>query len=295
MTWRVIQVTKESKLSLKNKQLLFTPNTSIADAISIPLEDISVIVLDNKEIILSNALIAELAEYSIVLFTTDASHMPSGIFMPFQNHYKYAQGVYTQVEASEPFKKRLWQQVIQAKINNQALVLKYNNNPAYSYLELLVKEVLSGDSKNTEAFAASFYWQNIFPNFKRHEHDMKNAALNYGYAIIRGTIARNIVSTGLLPAFGIHHCNKLNAFNLVDDIMEPFRPFIDNKIFSLNLENNLTTQNKQQLISVLTDNCLINNQEFTILKAMELTAQSLAKCFKEKNITHLQLPTFILT
>ena len=194
---------------------------------------------------------------------------------------------------SEPLKKRLWQEVVKAKINNQAMCLELFNCDNFSKLREVAKIVQSGDAKNSEAFAAGIYWKSLFENFNRHnEADIRNSALNYGYAIIRGCMARAIVGAGLLPCFGIHHANKLNQFNLVDDLMEPFRPFVDYQVNKMDVTGKveLTSLDKNYLVGTLMQNCVFNNEEINLLKACELSAINLAKSIKLKDVKYLQLP-----
>lgn len=291
MSWRIIQITKPCHLSVKNKQLSIELVDS--DKVCIPLEDISVLILENKQISLNNALISELAEYDIVMFSCDGAHNPSGCYFPFHNHSRYSEIAWQQIEISEPLKKRIWQELVKTKILNQAQVLKALNKTNSQKLVEISKLVQSGDAKNSEAFAAGVYWKNLFENFIRSdESDLRNSALNYGYAIIRGCLARFLVGAGLLPCFGVHHANKLNQFNLVDDCIEPFRAFVDYKInlIDLSAETELTPLLKNQLVEILTENCLFDGQEITLLKACELMAISVAKVIKNKDVKFLSLP-----
>ncbi len=291
MGWRILQITKPCKLSVKNRQLVYECLES--DTLKLPLEDISVIILENKQICFNNTLFSELAEYNIVLFSCDSSHLPSGAFFPYHNHSRYSEIAWQQVESSEPLKKRIWQEIVKAKIKNQAAVLKCLEKDGYKKLIEISKQVQSGDAKNAEAYAANLYWKYLWSNFNRNdESDIRNSALNYGYAIIRGAMARAVVGVGMLPCFGIHHANKLNSFNLVDDLMEPFRPFIDNKVAMMNLDNikELNTDIKQQLVAVLTQNSIINGEEISLLYGCEIEAASVAKCIKNKAVGDLKIP-----
>ena len=263
------------------------------DELKIPLEDISVLVLENKQISLSNYLFSELSEYGVVCFSCDSSHLPSGVFFPFHNHSRYSEISWLQLEMSEPLKKRIWQEVVKAKINNQASCLEIFNCQNSHKLKEIAKLVQSGDSKNSEAFAAGIYWKSLFENFNRSDDgDIKNSALNYGYAIIRGCMARAVVGAGLLPCFGVHHANKLNQFNLVDDMMEPLRPFIDYQVKKINLKEvtELDTQIKNELLQVLLQNCMMGGEEINLLKSCELMAISLVKSIKNKDVKYMELP-----
>lgn len=291
MGWRILQITKPCKLSVKNRQLVYEPFED--EALKLPLEDISVIVLENKQILFSSSLLSELPEYDVVLFSCDASHLPSGVFFPYHNHSRYSETAWIQLESSEPLKKRLWQEVVKAKINNQAAVLEALNLDGAKKLREIAKQVQSGDAKNAEAYAANLYWKYLFKNFNRNdEGNIINSALNYGYAIIRGAMARAVVGAGLMPCLGIHHANKLNQFNLADDLMEPFRPFVDYQVAVMDWKDvkKLTPELKNRLISVMTTNCLLNNEEISLLYSTEIMATSAAKSFKSKNLKDFRIP-----
>ena len=291
MGWRILQISKSCKLSVKNRQLLYEPFEN--EPLKIPLEDISVILLENKQILLSNSLLYELPEYDIVLFTCDFSHLPSGVLFPFHAHSRYSETAWMQRDISEPLKKRLWQEVVKVKINNQAMVLDILTRANAGKLREIAKQVQSGDAKNAEAFAANLYWKSLFSDFNRsNDDDVRNSALNYGYAVLRGCMARSIVGAGLLPCFGIHHANKLNQFNLADDMMEPYRPFIDYAVCKLSLEKEegLTTSLKNKILSILNSNCYIRGEEINLLKSCEITATSLVKAMSHKKVNELQLP-----
>jgi len=232
MGWRILQITKPCKLSVKNRQLVYEPADDTP--LKLPLEDISVIIFENRQILLNSNLLSELSEYDIVLISSDNTHLPSGTFFPYHNHSRYSEIAWIQTESSEPLKKRLWQEIVKAKINNQAAVLEALNKDGYKKLYEIARQVQSGDVKNAEAYAANLYWKYLWEDFNRsNDKDIRNSALNYGYAVIRGTMARSVVGSGLLPCFGVHHANKLNQFNLVDDLMEPFRPFLDYRVATM--------------------------------------------------------------
>jgi len=295
LTWRIVNITKECRLSLKQNQLLYKPADN-SEEVTIPLEDIAIIMADNSEINFSANLLQAIADNGIALFITDKSHIPSGLFLPFHKHSRYTEIFKLQIDWSEPFKKRIWQKIIEQKIYNQFSVIRKINNIENTRLLKLSKSVLSGDANNNEAQAAKEYWDNLFANFKRGNEDIKNKALNYGYAILRGAVARAIVASGFMPALGVFHSNNLNSFNLADDIIEPFRPFIDEMVYTEFQENEkqeLTPKDKQNLISVLTKFCLYNGEKITILKAIERTAETLQKATKEKEPNFLILPNII--
>jgi CRISPR-associated protein Cas1 len=295
MSWRIVQVTKECKLSLKSNQVLYTPSDD-SETATIPLEDIAVIIADNSEIIFSANILQALAEYGIALFICDKSHIPSGLFLPFHQHSRYTEIFKLQLEWSEPFKKRIWQKIIEQKIYNQFAIIKKIKSVENTRLLKLSKSVLSGDTNNNEAHAAREYWNDLFADFKRGAEDIKNKALNYGYAILRGAVARAVVGSGFMPSLGVHHSNNLNSYNLADDVIEPFRPLIDEIVFEEFQDENksdLTTKDKQKLIAVLTKFCLYNGEKLTVLKAIERTAETLQRATKEKEPNFLILPNIL--
>jgi CRISPR-associated protein Cas1 len=291
MGWRILHITKPCRLSVKNSQLVYEAED--CEKLTLPLEDISVLILENKQILLNSFLLSALSDNNIVLISCDATHTPSGVFFPFHNHSRYPETAWQQVAVSEPLKKRLWQEIVKAKITNQAMCLELFQRSNAQKLREIVKQVQSGDAKNAEAFAANLYWKSLFVNFNRNdEGDIRNAALNYGYAVIRGCMARFVVGAGLLPCFGVHHANKLNQFNLVDDLMEPFRPFVDCIVADMNFDgiSELDTTLKNRLVGVLTQNCIFKQEEINVLKSCELTALSVAKAMKTAEVKELELP-----
>lgn len=294
MSWRVLNISNPCKLSVKNSQLLHEPQEG--GATTLPLEDISVIILENSQIILTNYLLAQLAEYNIVLFSCDSKHIPAGTYIPFCQHSRNAEVAFLQSEWSEPFKKRIWQQIIKQKIINQSSVLE--SLKGYNELSYLVDKVQSGDSTNVESFSARIYWNTLFDDFKRHNEDKKNSALNYGYAILRGIIARFIAATGFIPCFGLHHSNNLNAFNLADDIIEPFRPFVDKTVFKIfedqeYEDENLSKEDKIKLLQILNQQCIYKGEQISLLKACEKVCFSLVNSTKAKDYNNFELPSFI--
>ena len=229
-------------LSLRNKQLVVKlPEVEINDSIpeelknqsqkTIPIEDIGVVILDNNRITITQGLIESLLDNNSALVTCDSSRMPVGLMLPLSGNKTQTERFRDQISASLPLKKQLWQQTIQAKIRNQAYVLSNKNNSIIDNMKVWATDVKSGDPDNYEARAAVYYWANLFneiEGFSRHREGIPpNNLLNYGYAILRAVVARSLVASGLLPTFGIHHRNKYNAYCLADDIMEPYRPFVD--------------------------------------------------------------------
>lgn len=266
---------------------------------TVPIEDIGFIVLDNHQITITHGLLDSLLENNTAIITCNKSHMPSGLFMPLEANDEQSQKFKAQIEASEPLKKQLWAQTVIAKIKNQALVLKerkVNINNMITW----AKKVRSGDPDNYEGRAAAYYWKNFFPmipNFIRDRYgEPPNNLFNYGYAILRAIIARSLVGSGLLPILGIHHSNKYNAYCLADDIMEPYRPFVDRVIYTIvsNGEDfyELNTSIKKQLLEIATLDVLIEGKRSPLMIASQRTSASLVKCFegKARKIIYPEIP-----
>lgn len=253
----------------------------------IPIEDIGIMILDHQQITVTQGLIASLLENNSALITCDKSHLPTGLFLPLTANQVQSERFQAQIEASQPLKKQLWQQTISAKIMNQALLLK-QRGIAYKNMEIWSAKVKSGDAENLEGRAAAYYWKNLFPQeleFTRDRYGLPpNNLLNYGYAILRAIIARGLVSSGLLPTLGIHHHNKYNAYCLADDIMEPFRPYVD-KIVCEIIENGedfeeLNTSIKKQFLELPVTEIIIEGERSPLMVGVQRTTTSLVKCYQ---------------
>lgn len=254
---------------------------------TIPIEDIGIIVLENRQITLTTGLIAALVDNNAAIITCDKRCMPTGMILPLTGNTVQNERFRAQLDASLPLKKQLWQQTISMKISNQAKNLKLNTNVECGCMEAWSKDVRSGDPMNLEARAAAYYWKNLFPSFpnfiRDREGDYPNNMLNYGYAILRAVIARSLVGSGLLPTLGIHHQNRYNAYCLADDIMEPYRPFVDQLVIRLMDEYlrivDLTKEIKAKLLTIPTLDVKINGKRSPLMIAATMTTASLAKCF----------------
>ena len=235
MIKRTLHFSNPAYLSLKNGQLVIDlPHLkALGDVDSqkqVPVEDIGVVMLDNPQITITHGCINALLENNTAIVTCDKTHHPVGLMLPIQSHYIQSERFQHQINASQPLKKQLWQQTVQAKILNQAAVLTTRNVPFDRMLEW-AKAVRSGDPDNYEARAAAYYWKNVMPTkvrfFRDRQGSPPNNLLNYGYTILRTIVARALLCSGLLPTLGIHHHNRYNAYCLADDIMEPYRPYVD--------------------------------------------------------------------
>lgn len=287
--WRVVVLNSDVDLKLLNGNLhVVKPDGSV----SLPIEDIDVIVVESFRGVVSYQLLREIAARGIVLIVTDRSFMPSGVYMPFAQSANTSELIFKQMEITAPFKKRIWQMIVSQKIKNQSQVLKLLNKPNSDVLCKISKDVKSGDSTNREALAAKIYFKSLMAGFKRFGDDAVNAALNYGYAIIRSAVARSLSATGLICALGVGHKGMTNPFNLADDFVEAFRPFVDILVFSdPPAESNLSSEYKQYLIKVLKMNCVIHNREYTVSTASWEVAQSYARAIRSRNYSLLRLPS----
>lgn len=267
-------------MTLKNKQLVVERDGFEIE--TVPVEDIGVLILDNREITASQALLSACFEANVAVIVCDYRHMPSGIFMPLEGNNLHSKTLAGQISADEPSKKRLWQNIISAKIRAQAKTLALAEINT-SHLLALSKSVKSGDPENIEAQAARHYWQRLFgPDFRRDaDAPGINTLLNYGYAIMRAAVARSIVGAGLHPALGIHHRNQYNAFALADDMMEPFRPSVDYIVRAITKEISstpeLTPSMKREIIKTLGMECVIGGRTMPLIPALNLYAASVRK------------------
>ena len=298
MAYQNLLISRPAKLSLKNRQLRCEQDGS---EISLPLEDITSVVLESPQVTLTSALLSACADESIAIITCDEAHTPNGLLTSFLPHSRQAGMLRAQVAWSKPFTKRLWQALIRQKIANQAAALKACG-VEHARLDRLAKMVDSGDSKNLEAQAARLYFSLLFGGvsygtFRRHGGCLSNASLDYGYAILRAAIARELVQFGFIPALGIHHCSELNAFNLADDLIEPFRPFVDAHV-SLNgigrdvgsKEKYLRLTERASLVQSLQLACVVEGERHTLSHAIHLTVKSLSTATTQATANKLILP-----
>lgn len=272
----------ENKASITTKNAQLVIKTEARES-SIPIEDIGFIVIDNPEIYLSIPAMNLLVENNTAVIICGVNHLPNGMFLNLNSHHIQQEIFKHQINASIPLKKQLWQQTIIEKITNQGILLQKITNKKNNF-EFLASKVLSGDTTNMEGVAANFYWKVFFEQkFKRERFgDYPNNFLNYGYAILRAATARALSGSGLLNTLGIHHKSKYNAFALADDIMEPFRPIIDEKVFEIMQkydEHELNTQIKSELLQVLTRTVYFKEEKSPLMVALQKTASSLQHCY----------------
>ena len=297
-------------LSLRNAQLVLhlpevESNKTLPEAIkkeaerTIPIEDIGVVILDNRRITITSGVMEALLENNCAVITCNQKSMPVGLLLPLCGNTTQNERFRSQLEASLPLRKQLWQQTIKQKILNQEHVLQINTAQETNCMRVWSNDVRSGDPDNLEARAAAYYWKNVFttyPNFVRdREGTPPNNLLNYGYAILRAIIARALVGSGLLPTLGIHHHNRYNAYCLADDIMEPYRPYVDQLVLDIiqcNLEiSDITRDLKMQLLGIPMLDVVINGKRSPLMIAAQQTTASLARCFagESKRISYPEM------
>lgn len=274
-------------LSTKNEQLVVNYPDDDKDERTTPIEDLGYIVLEDPQITITTGLLRKLIDNKTAVITCNSQHLPTGMLQPLQGHSEQTVRYRHQLDASVPLKKNLWKQTVIAKIDNQANHLLRREKNALR-LKRYVKEVGNSIHDNEEALAAAYYFQHLFDqveNFSRNQKGVPpNNLLNYGYAILRAVAARAIVSSGLLPSLGIFHHNKYNAFTLADDVMEPYRPFVDMIVYDVvksGIElQELTIDLKSQLLMIPAMDVVINGKNSPLMNAMSRTTNSLWECYE---------------
>lgn len=305
MIKRTLFFSNPTHIYKKNEQLCFAINRKSEtedeeQVMTIPIEDIGVVVLDNKQITLSHAVMDALMQNNAAIITCNDQHMPSGMFLNLDGHHTQTEKFKAQLEASEPLKKQLWQQTVSAKLKNQGKLLQaLSLNPypkqrqqqladASEWLLSFSRDVKSGDGDNHEARGAAVYWQNIFApemNFRRERFgEPPNNLLNYGYSILRGVVARGLVASGALPTLGIFHRNKYNAYCLADDIMEPYRPYVDQIVYRIVTSGEdwqeLTTSIKKHFLEIPALDIVIDGEQSPLMVGLQRTTAGLMKCYE---------------
>lgn len=289
MIKRIVEISNQARLSLKNQQMVV--DREGFDPATVPIEDMGMLILNHVAISHTQGLLTACFENNVAVLICNAKHIPSAVLLPFEGNSLQSKIMAQQAQITEPVRKRLWQAIIQAKIREQAKALLQStgeDNPLPAY----AKRVKSGDTENLEGQAARIYWQRLFgPHFRRDPKTPGiNTLLNYGYAVMRAAVARAIVSTGLHPSMGLHHRNQYNSFCLADDLLEPLRPAVDLKVYnpwgksSDGLE--LTPENKRTLLEVLSMDCVINGQRLPVMSALHHYAASVRRviCGEQKSV-----------
>lgn len=288
MIKRTLYFGNPAYLKTRNEQLIIEMQDS-GETRSAPIEDIGLLILDHHQITITQALLAKLLANNTAVITCDHTHHPTGMLFNLDGHTLQSQKFQAQIEASAPLKKQLWQQTVIAKIENQAAILK-REREEFKLLLTYAADVKSGDGENHEAKAAAYYWKRVFPAFLDFRRERfgppPNNLLNYGYAILRALVARGLTASGLLPTLGIHHRNQYNAYCLADDIMEPYRPFVDLVVCQIIRGNGkfleMTPSMKKALLEIPAMDVQMDGQKSPLMNAVQRTTSSLAKCYEGK-------------
>ncbi|MDF2384258.1 type II CRISPR-associated endonuclease Cas1 [Nostoc ellipsosporum NOK] len=286
MIKRTLYFGNPAYLRTANEQLVIEVQDT-GEVRTAPIEDIGLLILDHRQVTITQALLAKLLAANTAVITCDETHHPAGMLLCLDGHTLQSQKFQAQVDASVPLKKQLWQQTVIAKIRNQAAMLALMKQD-YKLLQTYADRVKSGDAGNEEAKAAAYYWKRLFPLFPDFRRDRfgepPNNLLNYGYAILRALVARSLTASGLLATLGIHHRNQYNAFCLADDIMEPYRPFVDKIICQIirghGMYLELSPSMKKELLAIPTIDVKIDGQKSPLMNAVQRTTASLARCYE---------------
>ena len=295
MAWQVIGISNPAQLSLKDHQLVIKQDESV----SLPIEDIDALILDSYGIAFTANLVTELSSNGTTVVICDEKHVPASVILPYSQHSRQAKVSRQQLAMSQPFRKQLWQKIIVQKITNQADVLQQCNYDA-TLLRDMAKVIKSGDSDNRESQAARLYFSLLLDDATRRKPMWHNAALNYGYAMVRSHIARHIAARGLVASQGIFHRSELNSFNLADDIIEPFRPAVDEYVLSHlapfhigEPDASLSKEDRQKLVDILNYSVIIDTKKYTIKHAVERTIESFVQAIESGEGSDLSLPSIV--
>ena len=297
MGWRVVSIENPAHLSLERGSLVVKRD----EIVKLSIEDIDTVVIDNYAVTMSANLLSELAVNNVATIICDTSHIPCTIVTPLSQHSRQSKVTQIQIAMSQPLRKNLWQAIVKQKIVNQAAVLsKFGYDETAGTLIKLTTEVRSGDTTNRESIAARLYFADLFDDATRRKPTWYNSALNYTYAIVRSVVARSIAARGLVPSSGLFHHNELNSFNLADDVIEPYRPFVDDYVLSVISirhvgdigDSSLTKEDRRLAIDILNNYVMINNKQFTVRDAVDITVESLVRAIKDGMATKLELPRF---
>ncbi len=293
MTWRSVMISRPAVL----KRDKFALRIEQENDTRVPFEDIAVIVLNHPDITLTHPVLAACGEYGIALFSTGPTHHPNGVFLPFLPHSRGTRMLRLQLALARPVAKRAWQTIIQQKIANQAACLKLAERTGGETLEALARRVRSGDPDNVESQAASAYFRALFgEGFHRRQPRWINAALDFGYAIVRAAIARGLVAHGFMPALGLFHASEQNAFNLADDLIEPYRPLVDLHVIRHafgHSDDELMPADKAELVSLLNVDLAMPRGKMSALSSIEQAVESLARVVEAGAADALEQPQLI--
>lgn len=296
MAWRGVHLSRAARLRMEHRNLVIEFADGAA-ATRLPIEDMAYLILDTPEISLTGALMSHMSQHAVMVLGSDDRHMPAWTSLPWGLHHRQAEVTILQIESSLPLKKRLWQKIASLKIAAQAGCLGRLGRENADVLHALAGTVQSGDSGNVESRAAVIYFQNLFPEreFVRHSDDLPNALLNYGYSLCRSGLARFLCAHGFIPSIGLHHCSMANPFNLADDLIEPYRPLVDEVAAGLlgcrTLTDPFTLDDRRALTLLLEKPVLYAGAEVTLFATFALVVQSLRRAIENKEPGMLTFPT----
>lgn len=300
MAWRGLHLSEPCRLSLSRNALSIRREGK--DTVTVPLEDTGWIIVDTPQASLTSNLISACADKDVAVIFVDSKHLPNAALIPRSGYHRQLETLKLQIEASDARKNRLWQNLVQSKIRNQASVLTRTDADSARALTAMAGRVKSGDPDNVEALAAQEYWKSLFDGFvRRDESDERNGFLNFGYAIIRSLMARELAALGYEPSIGLHHRNMLNAFNLADDMFEPYRPFVDWHVAEYlrqaagegGATAPLDKTAKQYLAALPGTDVSLSGETMPMINAVSRTAASLRRALQNKTHQDLDLPDFV--
>lgn len=293
MVWRSVVINRPARLKREHFSLVVEQEQSAR----VPFEDIAVIVLNHREITLTHPVLSACADYGIGLYSTGDNHQPNGVFMPFLQHSRATRMQRLQLDLDKPSTKRAWARVVQAKILNQARCMELLGVAGADRLASYARRVRSGDAGNLEAQASAYYFPQVFGrSFHRSQERWTNAALDYGYAVLRGACARALVAHGMLPSIGLFHSSEQNAFNLADDLIEPYRPIVDLHVAQQHPpqdDGELQPADKVALVGLLNVDVAMPRGQMSVLASIEQAAQTLARLYDGGSEQVLELPGLI--
>jgi CRISPR-associated protein Cas1 len=292
MTWRSVVISRPARLKRDHYSLAIEQEQTAC----VPFEDIAVIVLNHREITLTHPVLSACGEYGISLFATGDTHHPSGVFLPFLPHSRATRWLRLQLDMPRPVAKQTWAAIVRKKISNQAACLRMAGRDGADRLDSYARRVRSGDSDNLEGQAAFFHFTQLFgKDFRRDHERFINAALDYGYAILRGTIARGLVAHGLMPSIGLFHASEQNAFNLADDVIEPFRPLVDLFVYRMipQPDDEIHPEDKVALVGLLNVDMGMPRGRMSVLAAIEQMIESIARIYDGGSESLLEMPSLI--
>jgi CRISP-associated protein Cas1 len=292
VVWRSVVISQPAKLKREHFSLVIEQ----AQSARVPFEDIAVIVLNNREITITHPVLSACAEYGVALYSTGDNHQPNGVFLPFLSHSRVTRMMRLQLDIDKPQVKRAWAEFVKVKISNQGKCLKLAKKGDHERLESYASRVRSGDPENMEAQASSYYFPKLFgKGFNRAKDCWVNAMLDYGYAVLRGAITRALVAHGFQPNIGLFHRSEQNAFNLADDVIEPYRPLVDLHVFSAinphaDAKAELSPTDKTSLVALLNTDMQMPRGNMSVLASIEQVTESLVRLYEGGNERVLELP-----